>query len=188
MINLLLNIHIFFYKRSPKKEIIEIDVDHWKEILQWEGSYSEIIKKLLLYKPEFRNLFYYRLGGIRIFSTLMHKIAPPLPTLYIWTEDIGPGLFIQHGFATVIAAKKIGKHCFVNQQVTIGYNGNYAPIIGDNVMITCGAKVIGKVKVGNNVKIGANAVVVKDVPDNVTVVGVPAYIIKRGDKRVNENL
>lgn len=75
-------------------------------------------------------------------------------------------------------------HRLVNQQVTIGYNDLYAPIIGDNVMVTCGAKVLGNVKVGNNVIIGVNAVVVKDVPDNATVVGVPAKIIKMNGVRI----
>lgn len=74
--------------------------------------------------------------------------------------------------------KKIGKNCHIYQQVTIGYNGVQAPIIGNNVRICCGAKVIGGIRVGNNVVIGANAVVCKDVPDNVIVGGVPAKVIK----------
>lgn len=73
----------------------------------------------------------------------------------------------------------MGEHCHVNQQVTIGYNGDEAPIVGNNVLVTCGAKIIGGVTVGDNVKIGANAVVVKDVPSNVTVVGVPARIVNK---------
>lgn len=74
--------------------------------------------------------------------------------------------------------KKNGKNCKIFQQVTIGYNGDEQPIIGDNVVVCCGAKIIGGVKVGNNVIIGANAVVCKDIPDNVVVAGVPAKIIK----------
>lgn len=58
------------YKRSANRSLIENDVDHWKEILLLEGRYESIIKKLLETKPEFRNLMYYRLGGIRIFSRL----------------------------------------------------------------------------------------------------------------------
>lgn len=57
--------------------------------------------------------------------------------------------------------------------------GGKPPTIGDNVLIGCDAKVLGDIKIGNNVKIGAGAVVVKDVPDNATVIGVPAYILKR---------
>lgn len=86
---------------------------------------------------------------------------------------------IQHGFSSTIGAEKIGSNCRVFQQVTIGWNGGKRPVIGDNVIICCGAKVIGGITVGNNVTIGANAVVCKDVPDNCVVGGVPAKIIKR---------
>jgi serine O-acetyltransferase len=112
-----------------------------------------------------------------------------MTTLFLYTEDIGKGLFIQHGFSTIIAAESIGKNCWINQQVTIGYsNATDCPAIGDNVTIYAGAKVIGKVQIGDNVRIGANAVVVKNVPDNCTVVGVPAYIVRRNGNRMNEPL
>ncbi|MHB8846860.1 MAG: serine O-acetyltransferase [Burkholderiales bacterium] len=112
-----------------------------------------------------------------------------MSTLFIRTPRIGPGLFIQHGFATIIAAREIGDNCFINQQVTVGYsNATDAPTIGNNVSISAGAKVIGGIHIGDNVKIGANAVVVKNVPANVTVVGVPGRIVKRDGKRVNESL
>ena len=77
-------------------------------------------------------------------------------------------------------AEYIGKNCWINQQVTIGYKGQgRPPIIGDNVMITCGAKVLGSITIGNNVVIGANAVVVKDVEDDSTMVGIPAKKIRK---------
>ena len=75
----------------------------------------------------------------------------------------------------MIAAKSIGENCWINQQVTIGYNGSGdAPVIGGNVMITCGAKVLGLI----HVTVGANAVVIRDVPDHCVVGGVPARILK----------
>jgi len=112
-----------------------------------------------------------------------------MPTLYIYTEDIGPGLFIQHGFATVITARKIGRNCWINQQVTIGFTNNTdRPTIGDNVIIYAGAKILGDVKVGDNSIVGANAVVLKDVPENCTVVGVPAYIVRRNGVKMRESL
>lgn len=96
--------------------------------------------------------------------------------------EIGGGLFIQHGFATMIAAKSIGENCWINQQVTIGYKGpGDSPVIGDNVTITCGAKVLGPIHVGNYVVVGANAVVIRDVPDKCVVGGVPARILKQYD-------
>lgn len=107
-----------------------------------------------------------------------------MDTLFLASNSIGPGLFIQHGFATIIAAKRIGANCWINQQVTVGYsNETDCPIIGDNVTICSGAKVIGGVTVGDNAKIGANAVVVKSVPSNVTMAGVPAKIVRRNGVR-----
>lgn len=92
-------------------------------------------------------------------------------------------MVIQHGFSTIIAAEKMGRNCKVYQQVTIGYSHELrAPVIGDNVEVCCGAKVIGGITIGDNVLIGANAVVVKDVPSNSVVAGVPARIIKHLDK------
>lgn len=174
---------LYVYKRSSVKDIIDEDIAHWKEILKLEGTHKELLIYLLRVKPEFRNLFYYRIGGIRIISRLMKIFLPPLSSLYIWTQDIGGGLFIQHGFATVIAANKMGKHCFVNQQVTIGYKGDKAPVIGDNVTVTCGAKILGGISIGNNVTVGANSVVVKDVPPDVTVAGIPSKIIRYKENR-----
>lgn len=141
---------------------------------------------MMTFYPEYRNLFYFRVGGI---YRLLNIFCPKMNTLFISTKNIGTGLFIQHGFSTIIAAKSIGKNCWINQQVTIGYtNDNDCPTIMDNVSINAGAKVIGKVTVGENSIIGANAVVVKNVPSNCTVVGVPAYIIKRDGKKVKELL
>lgn len=103
-----------------------------------------------------------------------------MDTLYIQAKEIGGRLFIQHGFATMISAEAIGENCWINQQVTIGYSnkGNRAPIIGDNVMITCGAKVLGPITVGNNAVIGANAVVIKDIEPGAVMGGVPARKLK----------
>ncbi len=79
------------------------------------------------------------------------------------------GIFVSEG-------AKIGKNCVIFHQVTIGSNtlpgsrGQGSPVLGDNVYIGCGAKIIGGIKVGNNVRIGANCVVTTDIPDNATVV------------------
>lgn len=134
---------------------------------------------LFIHYKEFRSLFYYRIGPSRI---LLQIFFPGTINLYITTsrQHIEGGLIIQHGFSTIISANKIGKNCKIYQQVTIGYNhALQAPIIGNNVEVCCGAKIIGGVTIGNNVIIGANAVIVKDVPDNCIVAGVPGKIIKR---------
>ena len=84
-----------------------------------------------------------------------------------------------HPFATIVNAESIGKKVLIFQQVTIGVKDGKKPKILDNVTICCGAKVLGGITIGNNAVIGANAVVVKDVPDNAIVGGVPAKIIKK---------
>jgi len=188
MIRIRFFFHILSFLLCPRKQLIKEDMDHYKEVTGISGNYKFLLCRLFVERPEFRNLFYYRLGNMRGLVILLKFIAPPIPTLYIFTPSIGGGLFIQHGFATILAAKSIGRHCHINQQVTLGYKGAEAPVIGDNVTVTCGAKILGGIKVNNNVVIGANAVVVKDVPENVVVVGVPAYIIKRNGEKVYEKL
>jgi serine O-acetyltransferase len=94
---------------------------------------------------------------------------------------IGPGLKLEQ-FGGIFIEADIGKHCRIQQDVTIGHIGGFkgggVPTIGDNVYIGAGAKVLGEVKIGNNVIIGANAVVIKDIPDNAIAVGIPAKVVK----------
>jgi serine O-acetyltransferase len=78
----------------------------------------------------------------------------------------------------MVAARSIGENCWINQQVTVGHTGRGCPVIGSNVMITCGAKVLGDITVGDDAVIGANAVVVKDVEPGAIMGGVPARKIK----------
>ncbi len=83
---------------------------------------------------------------------------------------------------------KIGENCHINQNITIGGKSNLEvlPVIGNNVTLGAGSIVLGNIVVGNNATVGAGAVVVKDVPDNATVAGVPAVIIKiDGDNSAN---
>lgn len=87
-------------------------------------------------------------------------------------------MYIQHGFATVISAKSVGDDCWINQQVTIGYTFDSEPVvIGNGVRVSAGAKVVGNITVGDNAIIASNAAVVKDVPENAVVGGVPARVI-----------
>lgn len=146
----------------------------WKS-LPFSNTYLQFVVLMVDY-PEFRNICYYRMGKIQYLVKWMCK---PQTTLYIRCADIGGGLLIQHGFATIIQAEKIGCNAKIFQQVTIGYNEDKRPVIGDNVEICCGAKVIGGVHIGNNVTIGAQALVIKDVENNVVVGGVPAYVLKQ---------
>lgn len=178
--------HLIVFRLHRNRVVVEADINRWLHILQKNNYKSLGLIYLLSYYPEFRNLFYHRIGAVKI---LLNIICPRMKTLFIATDQIGEGLFIQHGFATIIAAKSIGRNCWINQQVTIGYSNNDdCPTIQDNVIINAGAKVIGSVTIGKGSKVGANAVVVKNVPEDCTVVGVPAYIIKKKGLRVNEKL
>lgn len=96
---------------------------------------------------------------------------------------MGPGLFIQHGFSTIVGVESMGSNCWINQQVTVGHTDKGRPKIGNNVKIMTGAKVLGNVTIGDNVIIGAGAIIVKDVPSDCVVVGSRAYIVKRNGKK-----
>jgi len=94
-------------------------------------------------------------------------------------ETAGGGISINHGHSLEINAFSIGKNLHVFQNVTIGSrNSPKTPVIGDNVIIGAGAVVLGDIRIGNNVKIGANAVVVDNIPDNCTVVPEKSKIVQ----------
>ena len=98
--------------------------------------------------------------------------------------DFGPGFVLIHSQGVVInSAVRGGSDVKLEHQVTIGAEKNAAPVLGDNVFIGAGAKIIGGVHVGCNVRIGANAVVVNDIPDGTTAVGIPARAIEKSDGR-----
>lgn len=106
---------------------------------------------------------------------------------------IGPGLYIGHyGGITVSSGAVIGRDCNLSQNITIGVSGagskRGAPTIGDNVYIAPGARLVGKICIGDNVKIGANAVIHKDLPDNAIAVMEPGFkiISYAGNRRVGD--
>lgn len=182
--------HWIVCSRSPQKELIHQDLERWRQILRPKttgvGGFRLFVD-IMVFFPAFRNLFYSRLRNqSRISPKLLSILAKPQPLLDIDTRDCGGGLYIQHGYATIVAARKIGRNCWINQNVTLGYtNTTDAPTVGDNVTIGAGAKVLGNVCIGNHVIIGANSVIVKDVPDNCTVVGA-GRIIRRNGIKINE--
>ena len=103
---------------------------------------------------------------------------------------IGKGLLIDHGMGVVIGeTTEIGDNCTIYQGVTLGGTGKDKgkrhPTLGNNVLVGAGAKVLGPIKIGDNVKIAANAVVLQEVPPNSTAVGVPARVVKRDGVKVD---
>ena len=102
---------------------------------------------------------------------------------------IGKGLFIDHGSGVVIGeTAELGDNCTLYQGVTLGGTGKDTgkrhPTLGNNVLVGAGAKVLGPFTVGDNSKIAANAVVLKEVPPNSTAVGIPAKIVKSGGTKM----
>lgn len=142
-------------------------------------------------------VWYYRLSHF-FYKHSMFTIARMISQwARFWTgieihpgATIGKGLFIDHGMGVVIGeTAEIGDNCLLYQGVTLGGTGKDRgkrhPTLGDNVMVGAGAKVLGPFKVGNNVKIAANAVVLEAIPDNSTAVGVPARIVKLNGVKIN---
>ena len=103
---------------------------------------------------------------------------------------IGKGLVIDHGMGLVIGETTvIGDNCTLYQGVTLGGTGKDKgkrhPTLGNNVMVGAGAKVLGPFTIGDNVKIAANAVVLKEIPENATAVGIPAKVVRREGVRID---
>ena len=104
---------------------------------------------------------------------------------------IGKGLMIDHGMGVVIGeTAEIGNDCTIYQGVTLGGTGKDLgkrhPTLGNNVMVGAGAKVLGPMTIGDNSKVAANAVVLAEIPENSTAVGIPAKVVKREGVRVND--
>lgn len=135
------------------------------------------------------------LTGYRLSNWLYRHHVPLLPKLIYYTQRLlfqssippscslgGATKLAYGGIGIVIHARAVvGRNCMIGQGVTIGGKSGWyeVPVIGDNVEINAGARVLGPVRIGNNVIIGANSVVVKDVPDNCVVAGIPAQIIRK---------
>ena len=162
--------HIILY--ITHRKLVDADLMKVQDHKPTVGNFIKAMTR----ERTFRNLFYYRMGEYR--SVFVKWLCPPERTMNIWCPEIGQGAHFEHSYATYLNADSIGKDFYCLQLVTLGNGNGGRPTIGDNVKIMTGATVFGKIKIGNNVTIGANAVVLHDVPDGWTVVGVPARRIK----------
>jgi serine O-acetyltransferase len=124
--------------------------------------------------------------GLRFLPRFISAIGLFLTTIDIHpAAKIGRRVFIDHGTGVVIGETAIiGNDVIIYQQVTLGgvstSKGKRHPTLGDGVVIGAGAKILGNITIGDNSKVGANSVVVKNVPSDSTAIGIPARVLKRG--------
>jgi len=167
-----------------------------KAAFERDPAARNIFELLLLY-PGLHAIMIYRIANvfyklrIPFIPRLLSQMGRFLTGIEIHPgAKIGKGLFIDHGMGVVIGETTIiGEDVTIYQGVTLGGTGKEKgkrhPTIGNDVVIGTGAKVLGNITIGDYVNIGANAVVIKDVPPNSTVVGVPGRIAVKEGKRVS---
>ena len=136
--------------------------------------------------------FFYRHGHTFIARLISQSAARKTGIEIHPGATIGRRLVIDHGTGTVIGeTAEIGDDVLIYQGVTLGGTGKDTgkrhPTIGNNVMISAGAKVLGPFKIGDNSRVAAGAVVLEEVPPNSTVVGVPARVVRQDGKKVSCN-
>jgi serine O-acetyltransferase len=149
----------------------------------------------ILKNRSFKITFWYRLAhaygrvlgaGFLVrwkYSRVCEKYCVDLP----WQTKIGKGLRLFHCYGLVVHGDSvIGDNAMITHQVTLATEKGKAPVIGNCVRISPGAKIVGGVKLGDNVVVGANAVVVKDVPSNTVAVGIPARVLDRPFEEFSE--
>ena len=153
-------------------------------ICKKDPACRNVIEAIILY-PGFHAIMFHRIAhffykrNLFFIARLISQIARHLTGIEIHPgAKIGKRLFIDHGMGIVIGeTATIGDDCTIYHNSTLGGTGKDKnkrhPDLGNNVMVGSGAKILGPIKIGNNVKIGANSVVLKNVPDNVTIVGIP---------------
>lgn len=171
--------------------------DEIKNILKKDPASGSYLEVLLCY-PGLHALIFHK------FAHLLYKIKiPVLPRMishinrWLTGIEIHPGakfgkrVFIDHGKGVVIGeTSEIGDDVVIYQGVTLGGTSTKKvkrhPTLGNNIVVGCGAKILGNVKIGDNCQVGANSVVIKDVPPNSTVVGIPARIVIHEGRKVHE--
>jgi len=129
-------------------------------------------------------------NGFKLFGRFLSQVSRFFTGIEIHpAAKIGEGLFIDHGMGVVIGeTAEIGNNVTIYQGATLGGTGKDIgkrhPTIGDNVVISAGAKILGPFKIGDCSKVGANAVVLKEVLSECTVVGVPGRVVKKNNMRI----
>lgn len=169
--------------------------DDIQAVFERDPAVRSVIEVVLCY-PGFHAMLFYRLAHFfweRQFF-LLGRLTSHFGRFFSGIEihpgaKIGKGFFIDHGMGVVIGeTAEIGDNCTLYHGVTLGGTSwakeKRHPTLGNNVVIGSGAKVLGPFKVGDDSKIGSNSVVVKEVPANSTVVGIPGKVVMSGEKKL----
>ncbi len=176
--------------------MLQTIVDDFQIIFERDPAAKSGIEVLLCY-PGFQALVSHRLAhrlhgwGLPLVPRLISHLTRWLTGVEIHPgAQIGRGVFIDHGMGVVIGETAIvGNYALIYQGVTLGGTGKEGgkrhPTLGENVVVGAGAKVLGNIEVGDGVRIGAGSVVLRDVPADCTVVGIPGRIIYRSGVRVD---
>lgn len=166
-----------------------------RSILEHDPAARSVLEVLLCYSG-LHALWFHRVNhwlwvrDFRLLARWLSQVARLLTAIEIHPgAEIGHRLFIDHGMGVVIGETSIvGDDVTLYQGVTLGGTGKEQgkrhPTIGNGVVIGAGARVLGNIRVGDNSRVGAGSVVLRDVPDNSTIVGVPGHIVLRGGQRV----
>jgi serine O-acetyltransferase len=170
-----------------------------KSIARRDPAARNILQVILLY-PGFHILIFHRIAHFfyKIHWFFLARWFSQTGRLFTGIEIhpgalIGSGLFIDHGMGVVIGETAIiGNNCTLYHGVTLGGTGKDKgrrhPTLGNSVLVGAGAKLLGPFMVGNNSLIGANSVVLNDVPENATVVGVPGKMVRHLGKQVEHSI
>ena len=171
------------------KALLYADLERQLELSGHPGAKASLLSLLRrLLHPRFLPIVLYRcsrqalLIGIPALPHLLSYLNQILFGIEISSKcAIGPGIFFPHTSGTVVGASKIGRNVTIFQGVTLGakemdmgFDPTLRPELGDFVVVGAGAKILGGISLGDNVRVGANSVLLRSVPDNSTVAGVPA--------------
>jgi serine O-acetyltransferase len=186
---------IIFHKKGGHPMFMRLKKDI-QVVFERDPAARSLWEVLLCY-PGLHAIWLHRIGhyfykrGWVVFPRMISNLARFLTGIEIHPgATIGEGLFIDHGTGIVIGeTAELGKNVTLYQGVTLGGTGKEKgkrhPTIGNNVVVASGAKVLGSFMVGDNSKIGAGSVVLKAVPPNSTVVGIPGQIVWHDGKKIN---
>lgn len=176
------------------RKVIDIVRSDIQSVFERDPAARNVMEVLLCY-PGLHAVWGHRIAhwlwrkNLRLLARFFSQIMRSLTGIEIHPgAKIGPNLFIDHGMGVVIGeTAEIGRRVTLYHGVTLGgvslNKGKRHPTLGDNVVVGAGAKILGAITIGDNSRIGANAVVVKSTPPNSVVVGVPGQVVVRSRSR-----